>query len=186
MLLFILYCSIFTGKHYISLPLTESVPVFFQSFPSFFFFFLLPCWLGWPCICLIGISVELFWGQNNTPSQLEYHLFIISHTVATKQGTMLPKLIERVTSNPIRCNWRPIEGPSEVTTTVFRHYCLLTPLDTLIVHVFCRSLILARILESINDNCFQAFAQPSDQPRVCIGPVIFYSSSLPNLGQPLH
>lgn len=101
--------------------------------------------------------------QNNRPSQLQYHLFIILHIVVTKQWTMLAKLIERVTSNPIRCNWRLIEGSSELTTSAFRHYCLLTPLDTFIVRVFCRWLILAWILQSINDNCFQAFAQPSDQ-----------------------
>lgn len=133
--------------------------------------------------------------QNNTLSQLQYHLFIISHTVVTKQGTMLPKLIERVTSNPIRCNWRLIEGSSEVTTTVFRHYCLLTPLDTLIARVFCRWLILAWILQSINDNCLQAsgfrlqasglqaFAQPSDKPYgQCLHWSIFHCTSILNLG----
>lgn len=89
---------------------------------------------------------------------------------------MLAKLIERVTSNPIRCNWRLIEGPSEVTTTVFRHYCLLTPLDTLVARVFCRWLILAWILQSINENCFHAFAQPSDQPY---GQCLHWSVSFP-------
>lgn len=88
--------------------------------------------------------------RNSRASELKHHLFIILQTVVTEQGTLLAKLIERVTSNPIRCNWTLIGGPSEITTAVFSRYHLLAQLNTLILHARCHWLILAGVLQPVN------------------------------------